>query len=309
MRTSSNSSMTAHRAGPHIFVSHATPDREVASAVCAKLESAQLRCWVSFRDAIVGEPYADTIIQALNKSRAIVLILSRSAMALVHVFREIERGCAKNCKVMTLRLDDSPLSLGFEYFLSQSHWLNAFANGLDGALEELVGVITSDRLLSGELITHTADVEPSMLPVLWSWLDPGLQEAFSIAYNKKLSEGSRRISTRDFFQALTQIDDLPIRQLLEVMPDAAMPSPSKLNVNRTQHAIEDPPLLSNCLSESLYRFGRLVAVPRKVSSIDVFVDVAVSGHGPSVQQLQRAGFGPARVIDAVESLGIQIITP
>jgi hypothetical protein len=47
------------------------------------------------------------------------------AVASPHVSREVERGCAKKRTIITFSIDNAPLSLALELFLSESHWLDA----------------------------------------------------------------------------------------------------------------------------------------------------------------------------------------
>jgi hypothetical protein len=148
----------------------------------------------------------------------------------------------------------------------------------------------------------------NLLHAIWDCLDPNLQDAFSLAYNKKRREGSMRISTRDFFQALLRIRDDTLKALLDALPEGALPEPVATTVPASRQLLDENPLLSDCVAATLNQFKGAAPLPRKISPADVFVDVAKYGHGPSVSRLRRHGVGPAEVEAAVQKLGLSVLT-
>src|SRR5471030_1304415 len=85
-----------HTGTPDVFVSYASSDAAVANAVVESLEKEGLRCWLAPRDVRPGTEYADAIVAAINEAKAIVLVLSGSAVASSHVGREVERAASKH---------------------------------------------------------------------------------------------------------------------------------------------------------------------------------------------------------------------
>jgi hypothetical protein len=306
------------KASAHVFVSHASPDRHVAEVICETLERHALQCWIAFRDAVPGDRYADAIVGAINTARVLVLVLSGHAVASPHVSREVERGCSKGRKIIAVRIDGAPLTLALEYFLSETHWLDVRRSGIDQSLPALVEAVRRHIELADATdmdsnretsMDGAVDGARSILVALWACLDPSLQDAFSLAYNKKCREGSLRISTKDFFQALRRIDDEAISQLLGALPEAALPQPAPRDTGRGRSVLTDKVLLSDCVSESLYRFGSMTSVSRKLSPADMFVDIAKRGHGPSVERLRAHGVGSVEIDAAVERLQLAVVEP
>ncbi len=76
-------------AGParRVFLSYASQDAAVANSVVEHLEQLGLRCWMAPRDVKPGAQYADAIVGAINEAKAVVLVLSGSAVASSHVGR------------------------------------------------------------------------------------------------------------------------------------------------------------------------------------------------------------------------------
>jgi TolB-like protein/Flp pilus assembly protein TadD len=135
------SGMTASRASPAVFMSYASPDAAVAEAVVAALEQAGLPCWIAPRNVVPGSLYADEIVGAINDARVVVLILSGHAVASAHVCKEIERASSKRRRIIALHTDSAPLTRSFEYFLSESQWIEQAPGGAAAATAMLVAAV------------------------------------------------------------------------------------------------------------------------------------------------------------------------
>ena len=124
-----------------VFVSYSSQDVAVAEAVVKELEGHNLSCWIAPRNVTAGEFYADSIVRALNAARVFVLLLTEHSASSQHVLREIERASSKRHAIVTLRIGSVELTPAFEYFLSASHWLDASATDINGALPKLVEAV------------------------------------------------------------------------------------------------------------------------------------------------------------------------
>ncbi len=127
----------AHSVTPSVFISYASQDTAVANSIIENLEQHGLKCWLAPRDVRPGTEYADAIVAAINDAKAIVLVLSGSAVASSHGGREVERAASKHKQIIAFRIDTAPLSRSFEYFLSNSQWINVTAMGMPAALAKL----------------------------------------------------------------------------------------------------------------------------------------------------------------------------
>jgi TolB-like protein len=135
-----------------VFISYASHDAAVAQKVCSALEGAGFPCWLAPRDVVPGMLYADGIVRAINESTILVLILSESAVASAHVGKELERASSKRHPIIALRTDSAPLPPAFEYFLSESQWIDVGTGGTDAAMASLVGAVRQ-HLLPGTTTT------------------------------------------------------------------------------------------------------------------------------------------------------------
>ena len=119
----------AHTSTPDVFVSYASQDTEVANAIVGTLETHGVRCWIAPRDVTPGSHYADGIMSAISGAKALVLVLSGSALTSKHVGKEVERASSKGRPIIAIHTDTVPLTPAFEYFLSESQWIDVRGRG------------------------------------------------------------------------------------------------------------------------------------------------------------------------------------
>ena len=140
-----------------VFISYASQDAAVAAALVESLERYAVACWIAPRDVKAGALYADAIVRAISGARAFVLVLSESAIASSHVGKEIERASSKKRSILALRIDDAPLTPAFEYFLSESQWVDLRAGNMEVACARLIDAIREpDRAAPGVVVSGTA---------------------------------------------------------------------------------------------------------------------------------------------------------
>ena len=126
---------------PTVFISYASQDAAVANSIVENLEHHGLRCWLAPRDVKPGALYADAIVGAINEAKALVLVLSGSAVTSSHVSREVERAASKRKPMIAFRIDAAPLSRALEYFLGESQWIDVRALGMPAALAKLAETV------------------------------------------------------------------------------------------------------------------------------------------------------------------------
>jgi TolB-like protein len=124
-----------------VFISYASEDSAVANRVCAALEAAGLPCWIAPRDVRAGEPYAASIVEAINACRMVVLVLTKSAIDSPHVFREVERASSKKRSILSIHLDAATLPPELEYFLSANHWMEASTATIEPLIPKLIEAV------------------------------------------------------------------------------------------------------------------------------------------------------------------------
>jgi hypothetical protein len=127
--------------GTDAFISHASRDKNVADAMCARLEQRGIRCWIAPRDIRPGVSYGSAIIDAINDTRVMVVILSDGANVSRHVSKEVERAVSKGVVIIPFRIEDAKPTKDLEFFLSAEHWLDAMEPPIDHHFRRLGDVI------------------------------------------------------------------------------------------------------------------------------------------------------------------------
>jgi TPR repeat protein len=142
-----------------VFISYSAHDKPAADAICAKLESRGIRCWIAPRDIKPGMTYGGAIIDSIDAARVMVLLFSADAGRSPQVMREVERAVHKELVIVPVRLEDVRPSGDFEYFLSTPHWLDAITPPFDSHLDR---VADSVGYWLGKTATDGAPSRPAL---------------------------------------------------------------------------------------------------------------------------------------------------
>ncbi|HMH44339.1 MAG TPA: TIR domain-containing protein [Pyrinomonadaceae bacterium] len=124
-----------------VFLSHSVKDKTVAEAIMGRLESESVTCWMAPRDVVPGADWGESIINAIESSRIMVLIFSQSANASPQIKREVERAVNKGVYIIPFRVEDIPPARALEYFISTSQWMDAFSPPLERHLDTLTKTV------------------------------------------------------------------------------------------------------------------------------------------------------------------------
>jgi hypothetical protein len=124
-----------------VFVSHSVKDKAVADAIVARLEADSVTCWIAPRDVVPGADWGESIIDAIESSRIMILIFSRNADASPQIKREVERAVNKGVYIIPFRVDDIPPTKSLEYFISTSQWMDAFSPPLERHVDNLAKTV------------------------------------------------------------------------------------------------------------------------------------------------------------------------
>ncbi len=126
-----------------VFISYSSMDKEVADLVCAALERSGTGAWIAPRDVMPGKPYGEALIDAINDSKVMVLVLSGHSNHSSQVVREVERAASKGIPIIPFRIADVRLAKSLEYFLSTCHWLDAFGGTVDHHIPRLTEAVNA----------------------------------------------------------------------------------------------------------------------------------------------------------------------
>lgn len=108
----------------YIFISHSSKDAESAQKVCTLLEEAGHRCFIAPRDIRSGKVYAEELMLGIERSDALVLLLSNNSNTSPHVLREVEHAASKALPILVYKMEEVVLTKSMEYFLMTHQWVN-----------------------------------------------------------------------------------------------------------------------------------------------------------------------------------------
>ncbi len=107
------------------FISYASANYAVAEEICNLIEKTGRQCFFAPRDIRTGYEYAEEIMNGIEGSDAMLLLLSRESNASPHVLREVERAVSKKIPIIVYKLEEVTLTKSMEYFLMSHQWISA----------------------------------------------------------------------------------------------------------------------------------------------------------------------------------------
>src|SRR4030042_199606 len=146
-----------------VFISYSTKEKTVADAICAKLESQKIRCWIAPRDVPAGQPFAASLVKAIRASSVIVLILSQGSNQSTHVLREVGEAVDSGIPILPLRIEDVIPTEELHYYIMSIHWLDAMSPPLARHLKKLTASVLA-LINVREQSPLTADKPPIEVP-------------------------------------------------------------------------------------------------------------------------------------------------
>lgn len=128
----------------NIFISHSSKDAESANEVCALLEQAGHTCFIAPRDIPSGKEYAQEIMLGIERSQAVLFMLSANSNSSPHVLREIEHAVSRSIPIVVYKMEEVELTKSMEYFLMAHQWMNQKANEGYDAIVKCMDNLQSD---------------------------------------------------------------------------------------------------------------------------------------------------------------------
>lgn len=108
-----------------IFISYASPNKEVADALVHDLEGNGATCWIAPRNIDPGSDYGEEIIQGIQNSVMFVVIFSAQANRSKHVLREVDRAIGFDKVIVPIEIDATLPTGGMDYRLCTVQWLKS----------------------------------------------------------------------------------------------------------------------------------------------------------------------------------------
>ena len=132
-----------------LFVSHVSEDRQAALEIVDELEQRGVPCWIAPRDVRPGKPFDDEIAEAIEASRAMLLIFSDRCNEHDYIRREITVAGESRKVIIPFRIEDAQPRRGLRVRLSDLHWIDGFVSR-ERAIDQVVRAIDPARVRQQE---------------------------------------------------------------------------------------------------------------------------------------------------------------
>jgi hypothetical protein len=132
-----------------LFVSHVAEDRAPALEIVGELERRGVKCWIAPRDVHPGRPFDDEIVDAIEASRAMLLIFSEHCNGSDYIRREITVAGESHKLIIPFRIEDVPPRRGLRVRLSDLHWIDGFVSR-ERAVNQVVHTVDPDGVVQQE---------------------------------------------------------------------------------------------------------------------------------------------------------------
>ncbi len=124
-----------------VFISYSSKDKQMANAICHYLEQEKISCWIAPRDVGLGMNFADEIVNAIPKSKIMIIIFSANSNSSKQVMRELELAVNNDIIVIPVRIEDIIPTGGMSFYLATMQWIDIIDKNMDRNLSLLTDKI------------------------------------------------------------------------------------------------------------------------------------------------------------------------
>lgn len=124
-----------------VFISYATPDKATADAICHRLESEGVRCWIAPRNARAGRRWASDIDAAIQAVQLMVLVFSGNTSRSSWVIKELTLAAGSGLPILPFRIEPVVPESDLKLLLADTHWLDALTEPMADHIEKLADAV------------------------------------------------------------------------------------------------------------------------------------------------------------------------
>lgn len=129
-----------------LFISFSSRDSLVAEAAKHYLEARSIRCWKAPESIRPGEIWEEAIANAIQSAKGMLLIWSKKSQDSKQVSRELTLAASQEKVIIPFRIEEVTPQGAFAYYLTNTHWLDALSEDLQGDLARLADQIETALL-------------------------------------------------------------------------------------------------------------------------------------------------------------------
>jgi CHASE2 domain-containing sensor protein len=146
---------------PKFFISFSSADRDTARLFCSELEKRNIPCWIDERDIEPGSQWSGEIVDAIDHSAGMILLLSENSNRSVQVGPEVERAVSRGKPLFPVRIVDVQPSKELILRISNRQWVDLTERPFN--IEKLDGLARALRKalqLQHDIADPDTDSEP-----------------------------------------------------------------------------------------------------------------------------------------------------
>jgi hypothetical protein len=116
-------------------------DKLVGETIATALETAGLRCWIAARDIPLGANFGGAIVEAIDHSHLMMVIISENANQSQQIQREVELASQSRVPILPVRVQDVRPMGALAYLLANKQFFDAISSPLETHLNRLTDVV------------------------------------------------------------------------------------------------------------------------------------------------------------------------
>jgi len=128
----------------HTFVSYSRKDSEIVDRLVKKLEAAGFDVWIDRGGIQGGEQWMERIVNALDRSDAIIAVLSPNSVASHNVRTELSLAHEAEKRIIPADAKEVAIPAGLRYQLAGLHRIDLESN-FDAGCQELIDALGGER--------------------------------------------------------------------------------------------------------------------------------------------------------------------
>ena len=124
-----------------VFISYSSADRARCSKIVEYLESRGTLCWLAPRDILPGCHWTESIVDAIDQSCCVLLLLTANSNSSPQVRRELERAVSCSSPIVPFVLEEVRFSKWMQYCISVHHWQSVDEDSLHRSLNRVMEAV------------------------------------------------------------------------------------------------------------------------------------------------------------------------
>jgi hypothetical protein len=126
------------------FISYSSKDAAAASELCALLEERSVSCWMAPGSIPSGRIYSEEIMDGVDASDCMVVLISANSVESDNVLREVEQASKSKKRLIPVLLDETQVSRALDFHIRPVQWVDAMGGALAREADNIAAAVKGD---------------------------------------------------------------------------------------------------------------------------------------------------------------------